>query len=99
MAVDGAVARSLAREGDGGARLSNMATAELVDGETKEEIIRRFQQSDYYKHEMSYKREELFPGTNFSRVRPREEEISQTSLDEGVEKEDLVSNEGEERGV
>ncbi|GMP92930.1 hypothetical protein CsSME_00042968 [Camellia sinensis var. sinensis] len=95
MAVDAVVARSLAREGDGGAGPSNMAVAKL--------------QSDYYKHEMNmywdsgwtsfkYKAEELFPGVDFSGVRP-EEDIAQTPLDKGIEEEDLVSNEGEERGV
>ncbi|GMP77924.1 hypothetical protein CsSME_00034033 [Camellia sinensis var. sinensis] len=41
MDVDAVVARSLAREGDGGTRPSNVA-AELMEGETKEEIIRQF---------------------------------------------------------
>ncbi|GMQ11420.1 hypothetical protein CsSME_00054067 [Camellia sinensis var. sinensis] len=110
MAVDATVARSLAREGDGGAGPSNVATAELVEGETKEEIIRQFQQSDYYKHEMGmywdsswtsfkYKAEELFRGTNFNRVRLGEEDITQTPLDEGVEEEDFVSSEDEEGGA
>ncbi|GMP92643.1 hypothetical protein CsSME_00042785 [Camellia sinensis var. sinensis] len=100
IAVDAAVAKSLAREGDGGARPSNVAAAELVDGETKEEIIRRFHVYwDSGWTIFKYKAEELFPGTNFNRVRPGEEDIAQTSLDEGVEKEDLVSSEGEEGGV
>ncbi|GMP77152.1 hypothetical protein CsSME_00033525 [Camellia sinensis var. sinensis] len=81
MVMDAAVARSLSRKGDGGAGPPNVATAELVERETKEEIIRWFQQSDYYKHEMSvywdsgwtsfnYKVNELFPGTDFIMVRP-----------------------------
>ncbi|XP_028120240.1 coiled-coil domain-containing protein 89-like [Camellia sinensis] len=53
MSMDAAMVKSLAREGDGGAGPSNLATAKLVEGKTKEEIIQRFQQLDYYKHEMS----------------------------------------------
>ncbi|GMP89660.1 hypothetical protein CsSME_00041134 [Camellia sinensis var. sinensis] len=94
MVVDAAVARSLAREGDGGAGPSNVAAAEL---------------SDYYKHEMSmywdsgwtsfkYRADELFPSMDFNNVRPEEGDIAQTPLDEGVEEEDLVSSEGKEGG-
>ncbi|GMP59085.1 hypothetical protein CsSME_00022509 [Camellia sinensis var. sinensis] len=53
MAIDVAVARSLARKWRGGVGPSGMTAAELVEGQTKEEIIQSFQQSNYYKHEMS----------------------------------------------
>lgn len=87
MAIDTAVVRSLAREGEGGVGPSNVAAAELVEGQTKEEIIQRFQQLNYYKHKMSmywdsgstsfkYRAEELFPDMDFSGVRPGEGDIS-----------------------
>ncbi|GMP45225.1 hypothetical protein CsSME_00013812 [Camellia sinensis var. sinensis] len=42
MAIDAVVAKSIAREGEAGAKLSNVATAELVEGQTKGEIIQNF---------------------------------------------------------
>ncbi|GMP43826.1 hypothetical protein CsSME_00013038 [Camellia sinensis var. sinensis] len=104
MAIDAIVARSLAREGEGGAGPSNVVAAELVEGQTKKEIIQRFQH--YYKHEMSmywnngwtsfkYRAEELFPDMDFSGVRLGEKDIAQIPLDEGVQEEDLASS-GEE---
>ncbi|GMP49164.1 hypothetical protein CsSME_00016233 [Camellia sinensis var. sinensis] len=49
MAIDAAVARDLAREEECGARPSEVVAVERIE----EEIIQGFQQSDYYKHEMS----------------------------------------------
>ena len=41
------------------------------------------------------KAEELFPGLDLSGVRIDEDDVVQTPLDEGIEEEDLVSNEEE----
>ncbi|GMP34730.1 hypothetical protein CsSME_00007482 [Camellia sinensis var. sinensis] len=43
MATDAAVARSIARDGEAGVGPSNMATAKLVEGQTKGQIIQNFQ--------------------------------------------------------
>ncbi|KAI7998459.1 hypothetical protein LOK49_LG10G00511 [Camellia lanceoleosa] len=103
MAVDAAVASNLAREDTGGAGPSR-PTAE---GRAESEVIASFQQSDFYKHEMSEywdsgwkmcKRrvEELFPDLDLGGVVIGEDDVAQTPLDEGVEEEDLASSEGEE---
>ncbi|GMP53748.1 hypothetical protein CsSME_00019122 [Camellia sinensis var. sinensis] len=102
MAIDAAVARGLAKEGEGGASPSGAAFV----GRTEEEVIQSFQQSDFYKHEMSqywdsgwmsfkYKVHELFPDVDFSQVKVGEDDIAQTPLDEGVEEKDLASSDGE----
>ncbi|GMP23939.1 hypothetical protein CsSME_00001367 [Camellia sinensis var. sinensis] len=39
--------------------------------------------------------EELFPGLDLSSVKIDEDDVAQTSLDEGIEEEDLVSSEEE----
>ncbi|GMP33090.1 hypothetical protein CsSME_00006565 [Camellia sinensis var. sinensis] len=107
MAVDAAVARGLVREGEDGAGPSGVAAAELVEGHTKKEIIQNFQQLDYYKHEMSQywdsewvscqrKAAEIFPEIDIRLLRPGEEDIAQTPLDEGIDEEELMSG-GEER--
>ncbi|GMQ00768.1 hypothetical protein CsSME_00047702 [Camellia sinensis var. sinensis] len=102
MAIDAAVARSLAKEGKWGAGLSRVA----AEGRSKEEVIQSFQRSDFYKHEMSkywdsgwmsfkYKAQELFLDVDFSLMKVGEDNVAQTPLDKGVEEEDLESSEGE----
>ncbi|GMP63374.1 hypothetical protein CsSME_00025109 [Camellia sinensis var. sinensis] len=102
MAIDAAIASHLAREGSGGAGTS-WATAR---GRSEEEVIQSFQRSDFYKHEMAEfwdsgwkmfqrKAEELFLDLDFSSVKIDKDDIAQTSLDEGVEEEDLTSSKEE----
>ncbi|GMP73526.1 hypothetical protein CsSME_00031257 [Camellia sinensis var. sinensis] len=102
MAIDAAIANSLAREGERGAGPSRAT----VGSWSEEEVIQSFQQSDFYRHEMAkfwdsgwktFKRkaEELFPDLDFSNVRIDEDDVTQTLLDEGVEEEDLASSEDE----
>ncbi|GMP95863.1 hypothetical protein CsSME_00044744 [Camellia sinensis var. sinensis] len=102
MAIDAAIASSLAREGDKGAGPSG-ATAR---SRSEEEVIQSFQQSNFYKHEMTefwdnswkmfkHKAEELFPDLDFSNVRIDEDDVAQIPLDEGVDEEDLASSEEE----
>ncbi|GMP26083.1 hypothetical protein CsSME_00002677 [Camellia sinensis var. sinensis] len=102
VAIDVAIANSLAREGSGGPGPSG-ATA---GNRSEEEVIQSFQRSDFYKHEMAefwdsgwkmFKRkaEELFPELDFSNVKIDEDDVAQTPLDEGVEEEDLASSEEE----
>ncbi|GMP83517.1 hypothetical protein CsSME_00037401 [Camellia sinensis var. sinensis] len=102
MAVDAAVASNLAREESGGAGPSGTA----VGDRTEAEVIKSFQRSDFYKHEMAelwdsdwkiFKRkaEELFPNLDLSSVRIDEDDVTQTLLDEGVEEKDLISSEEE----
>ncbi|GMP32892.1 hypothetical protein CsSME_00006445 [Camellia sinensis var. sinensis] len=102
MAIDAAIANSLVRERHRGAGPSG-ATA---GSRSEEEVIQSFQWSDFYKHEMAefwdngwktFKRkaEELFPDLDFSNVRIDEDDVAQTPLDEGVDKEDLASSEDE----
>ncbi|GMQ04756.1 hypothetical protein CsSME_00050078 [Camellia sinensis var. sinensis] len=73
-------------------------------GKSEEEVIESFQQSDFYKHEMSefwdsgwmafkHKAQELFPDVDFSLVKVGEDDVAQTPLDEGIEEEDLASSE------
>ena len=103
MAIDAAVAASLAGLGSGGAGSSGTSAGVR----TESEIINSFQQSDYYKHEMAeywdsgwkmFKRkaEELFPDLDLSSVVVGEDDVAQTPLDEGVEEADLISSEEEE---
>ncbi|GMP37579.1 hypothetical protein CsSME_00009189 [Camellia sinensis var. sinensis] len=103
MAIDAAMARDLAREGERGAGPSGVA----ISKRTEEDIIQGFQQSDYYKHEMSqcwdsgwtsfrYRAHELFPDADFSLVKVAKKDIAQTPLDERVEEEDLASSEWSE---
>ncbi|GMP63253.1 hypothetical protein CsSME_00025012 [Camellia sinensis var. sinensis] len=102
MAIDAAIANSLAREGDRGAGPLG-ATAR---SRSEEEVIQSFQRSDFYKHEMAefwdsgwkmFKRkaEELFPDLDFSTVRIDEDDVAQTPLDEGVDEENLALSEDE----
>ncbi|GMP48116.1 hypothetical protein CsSME_00015586 [Camellia sinensis var. sinensis] len=102
MAIDAAIASHLAREGAGGAGSSGATAGER----SEEEVIQSFQRSNFYKHEMAefwdsgwkmFKRkaEELFPDLDFSSVKIDEDDVAQTSLDEGVEEEDLVASEEE----
>ncbi|GMP49646.1 hypothetical protein CsSME_00016565 [Camellia sinensis var. sinensis] len=102
MAIDAAVASSLAKEGDGGAGPSGAAAGVR----SEEEVIQSFQRSNFYKHEMSefwdgywmtfkYKAQELFPDVDFSLVKVGEDDVAQTALDEGVEEENLASSEGD----
>ncbi|GMP58971.1 hypothetical protein CsSME_00022439 [Camellia sinensis var. sinensis] len=102
MAVRAAIANSLVRMGSGGIGPSG-ATA---GSRSEEEVIQSFQRSDFYKHEMAefwdsnwkmFKRkaEELFPDLDFSSVKIDKDDVAQTPLDEGVEEEDLISNEEE----
>ncbi|XP_028101550.1 ribosome-binding protein 1-like [Camellia sinensis] len=102
MAMDAAVASSLVREESGGA--GPLRTT--AGGRTKAEVIESFQQLDFYKQEMAefwdsgwrmFKRraEELFPDLDLSSVTIGEDDMAQTSLDEGIEEEDLVSSEEE----
>ena len=103
MAIDAAVAASLAELGSGGAGSSGTGAGVR----TESEIINSFQQSDYYKHEMAeywdsgwkmFKRkaEELFPDLDLSSVVVGEDDVAQTPLDEGIEEADLISSEEEE---
>ncbi|GMP52514.1 hypothetical protein CsSME_00018291 [Camellia sinensis var. sinensis] len=100
MAVDAEVASNLAREVSGEAGPSGTTAG----GRTEAEVIESFQRPDFYKHEMAefwdsgwkmFKRkaEELFPNLDLSGVRIDEDDVAQTSLNEGVEEEDLVSSE------
>ncbi|GMP59899.1 hypothetical protein CsSME_00022985 [Camellia sinensis var. sinensis] len=102
MAVDAPVASNLAREVSGGAGPLGTTTG----GRIEADVIESVQRSDFYKHEMAefwdngwkmFKRkaEELFPDLDLSGVRIDEDDVAQTSLDEGVEEEDLVSSEKE----
>ncbi|GMP73511.1 hypothetical protein CsSME_00031246 [Camellia sinensis var. sinensis] len=102
MVIDVAVASSLAKEGNGGARTSGAA----VGGRNEKEVIQSFQRSDFYKHEMSefwdngwmtfkHKAQELFPDVDFSLVKVSEDDVAQTPLDEGIEEEALASSEEE----
>ncbi|GMP80158.1 hypothetical protein CsSME_00035367 [Camellia sinensis var. sinensis] len=102
MAIDAAIASSLAREGERGAGSSG-ATA---GSRSEEEVIQSFQRSDFYKHEMTefwdngwktfkHKAEELFPDLDFNNVRIDKGDVAQTPLDEGVDEEDLASSEDE----
>ncbi|GMP99419.1 hypothetical protein CsSME_00046890 [Camellia sinensis var. sinensis] len=102
IAIDAAVASSVAREVSGEAGSSGTTAG----GRTEAEIIESFQRSDFYKHEMAefwdsgwkmFKRkaEELFPGLDLSSVEIDENDVAQTPLDEGIEEEDLVSSEEE----
>ncbi|KAI8011301.1 hypothetical protein LOK49_LG06G01628 [Camellia lanceoleosa] len=100
VAIDAAVAASLAGMGSGGAGSSRTDAG----ARTESEIISSFQQSDYYKHEMAeywdsgwkmfkHKAEELFPDLDLSGVVIGEDDVAQTPLDEGVEEADLISSE------
>ncbi|GMP57484.1 hypothetical protein CsSME_00021559 [Camellia sinensis var. sinensis] len=102
IAIDAAVVRSLAREGDGGAGPYGAAAG----SRSEEEVIQNFQWLDFYEHEMAefwdsgwktfkHKAEELFPDVDFSRMEIGEDDVAQTPLDEGVEEEDLASTEEE----
>ncbi|GMP42177.1 hypothetical protein CsSME_00011999 [Camellia sinensis var. sinensis] len=102
MAIDAAVASSVAREVSGGAGPSETT----VGGRTEAEVIESFQRSNFYKHEMAefwdsgwkmFKRkaEELFLGLDLSSVKIDEDDVAQTPLDEGIKEEDLVSSEEE----
>ncbi|CAL5361844.1 unnamed protein product [Camellia sinensis] len=102
MAVDVAVASSLARQESGRAGPSRTTAGRR----TEAEVIESFQQSDFYKHEMAefwdsgwkmFKRraEELFPDLDLSSVTIGENDVAQTPLDEGIEEEDLISSEEE----
>ncbi|GMP49310.1 hypothetical protein CsSME_00016338 [Camellia sinensis var. sinensis] len=102
MAIDAAIANSLAREGFGGAGPSE-ATA---GSRSEKEVIQSFQRLDFYKHEIAefwdsdwktFKRkvEELFPNLDFNNVRVEDDDVTQTLLDEVVVEEDLVSSEEE----
>ncbi|GMP68022.1 hypothetical protein CsSME_00027785 [Camellia sinensis var. sinensis] len=107
MAIDTAVAKSIAREGEIGVGPSNVAAVELVEGQTKGEIIQNFQQSDYYKHKMSQywdsgwvscqrRAAKIFLDIDTRLLRLGEEGIAQTLLDEGIDEEELMS--GKEEG-
>ncbi|GMP32308.1 hypothetical protein CsSME_00006122 [Camellia sinensis var. sinensis] len=100
IVINAAIASNLARKASGGAGPLG-ATA---GSRSEEEIIQSFQRSNFYKHEMAEywdsdrkmfrcKAEELFPYLDFSRVRIDEDDVAQTSLDEGIEEEDLASSE------
>ncbi|GMP77292.1 hypothetical protein CsSME_00033602 [Camellia sinensis var. sinensis] len=102
MAVDAAVASSLAKVESGGAGPSRTTAG----GRTEAEVIESFQQSDFYKHEIAefwdsgwkmFKRkaEVLFPDLDLSSVKIDDDDVAQTSLDEGIEEEDLRSSEEE----
>ncbi|KAF5932915.1 hypothetical protein HYC85_029086 [Camellia sinensis] len=102
MAVDVAVASSLARQESGRAGPSGTTAGRR----TEAEVIESFQQSDFSKHEMAefwdsgwkmFKRraEELFPDLDLSSVTIGEDDVAQTPLDEGIEEEDLISSEEE----
>ncbi|XP_028057438.1 uncharacterized protein LOC114261360 [Camellia sinensis] len=102
MAVDVAVASSLARQESGRAGPSRTTAGRR----TEAEVIESFQQSDFYKHEMAefwdsgwkmFKRraEELFPDLDLSSVTIGEDDVAQTPLDEGIKEEDLISSEEE----
>ncbi|GMP61079.1 hypothetical protein CsSME_00023687 [Camellia sinensis var. sinensis] len=102
MDIDATVARSLAKKGKVGAGPSGAA----AEGGREEEVIQSFQQSNFYKHEMSqywdsdwmsfkYNAQKLFPDVDFSLVKVREDDVTQTPLDEGAEEEDLASSEGD----
>ncbi|GMP80124.1 hypothetical protein CsSME_00035352 [Camellia sinensis var. sinensis] len=102
MAIDAAVASSLARKDSGRAWPFVVAAG----GRSKEEVIQSFQRSDFYKHEMAefwdsgwktftQKAEELFPDVDFSRVEIGEDDIAQSPLDKVIEEEDLASTEEE----
>ncbi|GMQ06110.1 hypothetical protein CsSME_00050823 [Camellia sinensis var. sinensis] len=103
MAIDAIIANSLAREGDRGAGPSGVTAG----SRSEEEVIQRFQRSDFYRHEMvefwdndwktfKCKAEELFPDLDFSNVRINEDDMAQTPLDEGRgDEEDLASTEEE----
>ncbi|GMP72872.1 hypothetical protein CsSME_00030765 [Camellia sinensis var. sinensis] len=103
VAVDSTSARSLAMKGGGEVGPSNLAVVELVEEQTKSKIIQNFQQSDYYKHQLSIywdrgwvtfqqRVDEVFPDIDFTLIKPGEGDVAQTPLDEGVEEEDLVSS-------
>ncbi|GMP33158.1 hypothetical protein CsSME_00006601 [Camellia sinensis var. sinensis] len=100
MAIDAAVASSLAKEGNGEGGLSGA----VARGRSEEEVIQSFQRSDFNKHEMSefwdsgwmtfkHKAHELFPEVDFSLVKIGEDDVVQTPLDKGIEEEDLASSE------
>ncbi|GMP56795.1 hypothetical protein CsSME_00021137 [Camellia sinensis var. sinensis] len=102
MAIDAAIASSLAREGDRGASLSGVTAR----SRSEKEVIQSFQRLDFYKHEMAefwdsgwktFKRKagKLFPNLDFNNVRIDEDDVAQTPLDEGVDEEDLASSEDE----
>ncbi|GMQ02406.1 hypothetical protein CsSME_00048647 [Camellia sinensis var. sinensis] len=99
MAIDAAIASSLARKGDRGVGSSGAA-----GNRSEEEVIQSFQRSDFYKHEMAEfwdsgwktfnrKAEELFPDLDLNNVRIDENDMAQTPLDEGMDEEDLASSE------
>ncbi|GMQ10597.1 hypothetical protein CsSME_00053542 [Camellia sinensis var. sinensis] len=102
MAIDAAVASSLAKEGDGGARPSGVAAG----GRSEEEVIQSFQRSDFYKHEISefwdsgwmtfkHKAQELFLDVDFNLMKVGEDDVAQIPLNKGIEEEDLAPS-GEE---
>ncbi|GMP46042.1 hypothetical protein CsSME_00014351 [Camellia sinensis var. sinensis] len=102
IAIDAAVAKSVAREGDMGAGPSGVATR----SKSEEKVIQGFQWSDIYKYEMTefwdsdwktfkHKVEELFPDLDSSQVKIDEDDVAQTPLDEGIKEEDLASNDDE----
>ncbi|GMP98552.1 hypothetical protein CsSME_00046392 [Camellia sinensis var. sinensis] len=83
MAIDMAIAKSLAKEGEGDAGSSGVATK----GRSEEEVIQSFQRSNFYKHEMShywdsnwmsfkYKVQKLFPNVDFSLVKVGEDDVA-----------------------
>ena len=85
MAVNAAIASNLAREVSKGAGPSGTTAG----GRTEAEVIKSFQRSDFYKHEMAefwdsgwkmFKRkaEELFPDLDLSGVRIDEDDVAQT---------------------
>ncbi|GMP94450.1 hypothetical protein CsSME_00043909 [Camellia sinensis var. sinensis] len=102
IAIDAAVASNLAREG---AEVAGPSGA-TAGGRSEPEVIQSFQRLDFYKHEMAEfwdsgwkmfkcKAEELFPDLDLSSVKIDDDDVAQTPLDEGVEKENLVSSEEE----
>lgn len=107
IAMDTVVATSLARGEGGEAGPSTTAVVELIERQTRAEIIENFQRSDYYKHQLSIywdsglvsfqqRAGEAFLDIDFTLIKPGEGDVAQTSLDEGVkEEEDLVSSEEE----
>ncbi|GMQ00560.1 hypothetical protein CsSME_00047599 [Camellia sinensis var. sinensis] len=83
VAIDTAIARSLAKEGEGGAGPSEMA----VRGRSEEEVIQSFQRSDFYRYEMSqywdsgwisfkYKAQKLFLDVDFNLMKVKEDDVA-----------------------
>ncbi|GMP54541.1 hypothetical protein CsSME_00019685 [Camellia sinensis var. sinensis] len=94
MAIYVAIASSLAKEGDRGAGPSRATTG----SRSEDEVIHKHEMAEFWDSSwktFKHKAEELFLDLDFSNARIDEDDVAQTPLDEGADKEDLASSEDE----